>query len=78
MNETTRADWKSTATRAATAAISDRLHNVTTVWAAARQDYLTLWDAQPTDVVALRRASRRFDDLDRMRRSLASKLGTAA
>jgi hypothetical protein len=78
MNRTKRADWKSAATQAGAAAISDRLRVVTAVWAAARHDYLTLWDADMPDVRELREAARRFEDLDRMRRALASKLDVAA
>ena len=78
MNKMRRADWKSAAAKAATATINERLHSVTTVWAAARHDYLRLWDAEPADVVALRRAARRLDDMDRMRRALAAQLSSAA
>lgn len=71
-------DWKSAAAKAGAAALSERLRSITSIWADARRDYLRLWDAQPTDVIALRRAIRRFEEIDRLRRALASKLTTAA
>lgn len=73
-----RIDWKAAAARADTASLAERLRSVTLVWAAARQEYLELWDATRTDDLALRRAVRRFQDVDRLRRSLAERLASAA
>jgi hypothetical protein len=73
-----RVEWKAVAAEAGAAAISERLQSVTSLWADARDDYLKLWEAQPTDVMALRRAIRRFEEIDRLRRCLMTKLSSAA
>jgi len=71
-----RIDWKSAAARIDTVPIGEQLRGVTAVWAAARQEYLELWDATRTDDLALRRAVRRFQDIDRLRHALADRVST--
>lgn len=70
MTATTRQDWHATATNAAQAELANRLRSVTEAWAAARQTYLILWTTAPEDVPALRKASRRYQNLDQTRRLL--------
>ena len=73
-----RIDWKSAVARADTSPVAERLRGVTAVWAAARQEYLELWDATHTDDRALQRAVRRFQDIDRLRRTLAERVSPEA
>ena len=71
---TNKIDWQSAAAHAGSGSIAQQLHAVTAVWAAARQEYVELWDDTHSDDLALRRAVCRFQDIDRMRRSLVSRL----
>ncbi len=55
---------------AAGPAIADRLRDVTASWAAARHRYLALWSANPENISELRKASARYQELDRARKAL--------
>jgi hypothetical protein len=73
-----RIDWKIAAARAATGSPETRLHSVTRCWAAARHEYLSLIEARPADVAALRSAAQRLENLERARRAAAEQLSGAA
>ena len=74
MNSRVQIDWQSAAVNAAGPAIADRLRDVTASWAAARQRYLALWSANPENISELRKASARYQELDRARKTLRKQL----
>jgi hypothetical protein len=71
---TKKQDWKAAAVCADAATLNEQLRGVAAAWAAARETYVSLWDATHVDDLALRRAVRRFQDIDRLRRSLVERL----
>ena len=60
---TKRMEWKQAAGIAAADEASAKLHGVTARWAAARQAYLLLWNAEHPSVPALRLAAQRLEGL---------------
>jgi hypothetical protein len=73
---TKRMVWKEAAGAAASDDARAKLSGVTARWAAARQAYLSLWDAEQPDVPALRLAARRLEGLERARLQLANELAS--
>ena len=74
MNSRVHSHWQSAAVNAAGPAIADRLRDVTASWAAARHRYLALWSANPENISELRKASARYQELDRARKALREQV----
>jgi hypothetical protein len=55
--------------------LADRWHITTRQWLEAKAEYRTLYDAEVTNVSALRKAAQRLHDLGQLRKVLASGLG---
>ena len=67
--------WQTAATTASTTSVADRWQITTRQWLEAKAEYRTLYDAEITDVTALRKAAQRLHDLTQLRKVLATGLG---
>ena len=67
--------WQADATTASTPTMADRWHITTRQWLEAKAEYRALYDAEVTNVTALRKAAQRLHDLGQLRKVLASGLG---
>lgn len=67
--------WQVAATTASTATVADRWQMTTRQWLEAKAEYRALYDAEITDVSALRKAAQRLHDLTQLRKVLATGLG---
>ena len=67
--------WQTAATTASTGPLADRWRITTRQWLEAKAEYRALYDAEVTDVSALRKAAQRLHDLGQLRKVLASGLG---
>ena len=66
--------WQAAATSAASSTMADRWHITTRQWLEAKAEYRALYDAEVTNVAALRKAAQRLHDLGQLRKVLASGL----
>ncbi|MDB6157695.1 MAG: hypothetical protein JWO04_1401 [Gammaproteobacteria bacterium] len=66
--------WQQAATTACTGTLTDRWQITTRQWLEAKAEYRTLYDAEVTNVAALRKAAQRLHDLGQLRKVLASGL----
>jgi hypothetical protein len=64
--------WQAAATTACTGTLADRWHITTRQWLEAKAEYRALYDAEVTNVAALRKAAQRLHDLSQLRKVLAS------
>ncbi len=64
--------WQTAATRASSSTIADRWKITTRQWLEAKAEYRALYDAEITNVSALRKAAQRLHDLGQLRKVLAS------
>jgi len=69
--EATTDRWQTAATSASGATISDRWQITTRQWLEAKAEYRALYDAEVTNVSALRKAAQRLHDLGQLRKVLA-------
>ncbi len=67
--------WQAAATTASSSTLSDRWQITNRQWLEAKAEYRALYDADVTDVSALRKAAQRLHDLTQLRKVLASGLG---
>jgi hypothetical protein len=67
--------WQTAATTASTGTLADRWQITTRQWLEAKAEYRALYEAEVTDVAALRKAAQRLHDLGQLRKVLASGLG---
>ena len=67
--------WQTAATTACSATLADRWRITTRQWIEAKAEYLALYEAEVTNVSALRKAAQRLHDLGQLRKVLASGLG---
>jgi hypothetical protein len=67
--------WQTAATTASTTTLSDRWQITTRQWLEAKAEYRALYDAEVTNVTALRKAAQRLHDLGQLRKVLASGPG---
>jgi hypothetical protein len=67
--------WQAAATTAATMTLADRWQITTRQWLEAKAEYRALYDAEITNVAALRKAAQRLHDLGQLRKVLATGLG---
>lgn len=67
--------WQAAATTASTTTVADRWQITTRQWLEAKAEYRALYDAEITDVSALRKAAQRLHDLTQLRKVLSSGLG---
>jgi hypothetical protein len=67
--------WQAAATTASTTTLADRWRITTRQWLEAKAEYLALYEAEVTNVSALRKAAQRLHDLGQLRKVLASGLG---
>jgi hypothetical protein len=67
--------WQAAATTASSTTLADRWRITTRQWLEAKAEYRTLYDAEQTNVTALRKAAQRLHDLGQLRKVLASGLG---
>jgi hypothetical protein len=67
--------WQAAATTAATTTLADRWQITTRQWLEAKAEYRALYDAEVTNVSALRKAAQRLHDLGQLRKVLATGLG---
>jgi muramidase (phage lysozyme) len=63
--------WQAAATSASSSTIADRWQIMTRQWLEARAEYRALYDAEITNVSALRKAAQRLHDLGQLRKVLA-------
>jgi hypothetical protein len=66
--------WHAAATSASTSTLADRWHITTRQWLEAKAEYRALYDAEITNVSALRKAAQRLHDLTQLRKVLATGL----
>ena len=64
--------WQAAATSASSSTIADRWQITTRQWLEAKAEYRALYDAEITNVSALRKAAQRLHDLGQLRKVLAS------
>jgi hypothetical protein len=64
--------WQSAATNASSGTLADRWQITTRQWLEAKAEYRALYDAEVTNVSALRKAAQRLHDLGQLRKVLAS------
>jgi hypothetical protein len=64
--------WQAAATSASSSTIGDRWQITTRQWLEAKAEYRALYDAEITNVSALRKAAQRLHDLGQLRKVLAS------
>jgi hypothetical protein len=67
--------WQAAATTASSSTLADRWRITTRQWIEAKAEYLRLYEAEVTNVSALRKAAQRLHDLGQLRKVLASGLG---
>lgn len=67
--------WQAAATTACSGTLADRWRITTRQWLEAKAEYLAQYEAQVTNVSALRKAAQRLHDLGQLRKVLASGLG---
>jgi hypothetical protein len=67
--------WQMAATTACNSTLADRWQITTRQWLEAKAEYRALYDAEVTNVAALRKAAQRLHDLGQLRKVLASGLG---
>lgn len=73
--EATDERWQAAATTASSSTLADRRQITNRQWLEARAEYRALYDAEVTNVSALRKAAQRLHDLGQLRKALASGLG---
>ena len=73
--EATGERWQAAATTASSITLADRWQITTRQWLDAKAEYRALYDAEVTNVAALRKAAQRLHDLSQLRKVLASGLG---
>lgn len=73
--EATGERWQAAATTASSSTLADRRQITNRQWLEARAEYRALYDAEVTNVSALRKAAQRLHDLGQLRKALASGLG---
>jgi hypothetical protein len=73
--EATSDRWQAAAATACTGTLADRWQITTRQWLEAKAEYRALYDAEVTNVAALRKAAQRLHDLSQLRKVLASGLG---
>jgi hypothetical protein len=66
--------WQAAATTASSRTLADRWQITTRQWLEAKAEYRALYDAEVTNVSALRKAAQRLHDLAQLRKVLASGL----
>jgi hypothetical protein len=66
--------WEAAATNASSSTIADRWQVTTRQWLEAKAEYRALYDAETTNVSALRKAAQRLHDLGQLRKVLANGL----
>lgn len=64
--------WQAAATSASSTSVADRWKITTRQWLEAKAEYRALYDAEVTNVSALRKAAQRLHDLGQLRKVLAS------
>ena len=64
--------WQAAATAAPTASLADRWQITTRQWLEAKAEYRALYDAEVTNISALRKAAQRLHDLGELRKVLAT------
>jgi hypothetical protein len=64
--------WQAAATTASSTTLADRWQITTRQWLEAKAEYRSLYDADVTDVSALRKAAQRLHDLAQLRKALAT------
>lgn len=67
--------WQAAATSASSTTLADRWRITTRQWLEAKAEYRALYDAEVTNVSALRKAAQKLHDLGQLRKVLASGLG---
>jgi hypothetical protein len=72
--ESTGGRWQAAATTASSSTLADRWQITTRQWLEAKAEYRALYDAEVTNVSALRKAAQRLHDLAQLRKVLASGL----
>jgi hypothetical protein len=70
--EATADRWQAAATSASSGTLSDRWQITTRQWLEAKAEYRALYDAEITNVAALRKAAQRLHDLSQLRKVLAN------
>jgi hypothetical protein len=73
--EATGERWQAAATTASSITLADRWQITTRQWLDAKAEYRALYDAEVTNVAALRKAAQRLHDLSQLRKVLATGLG---
>jgi hypothetical protein len=73
--DSTRDRWQTAATTASSSTLADRWRITTRQWLEARAEYVALYEAEVTNVSALRKAAQRLHDLGQLRKVLASGFG---
>ena len=63
--------WQAAATSASSGTMQDRWQITTRQWLEAKAEYRALYDAEITNVAALRKAAQRLHDLGQLRKVLA-------
>jgi hypothetical protein len=69
--------WQAAATSASSGTLGDRWQITTRQWLEAKAEYRALYDAEITNVSALRKAAQRLHDLGQLRKVLATGLTAA-
>lgn len=64
--------WQVAASSACSSTLADRWQITTRQWLEAKAEYRALYDAEVTNVSALRKAAQRLHDLGQLRKVLAS------
>jgi len=67
--------WQAAATSASSGTMNDRWQITTRQWLEAKAEYRALYDAEVTNVSALRKAAQRLHDLGQLRKVLAGGQG---
>jgi hypothetical protein len=67
--------WQAAASNACSGTLADRWQITTRQWLEAKAEYRALYDAEVTNVSALRKAAQRLHDLGQLRKVLASGQG---
>ena len=67
--------WQAAATSASSSTMADRWQITTRQWLEAKAEYRALYDAEITNVSALRKAAQRLHDLGQLRKVLAGGAG---
>lgn len=66
--------WQTAATSASSSTLADRWQITNRQWLEAKAEYRALYEAEVTNVSALRKAAQRLHDLSQLRKVLASGL----